>query len=511
MIVKDTAGGSGEDEDLTSREVELKLELEPGSGEALLSHPLLRDRIGESQQSCSVYYDTRKSSLRNAGVTLRVRRTGNAFVQTVKAVARGAAGMFDRHEWEDRISGPEPDLDSAAIRIDQLKRAGIRNRLRPVFETIVNRRAATLQRNGTVVELVLDQGEVVAGKRRQPLAEVELELLKGSRSALFEIARELHESVPLRLGVLTKSERGERLASGKGGRAMKAEPIRLGADMTAGQAFQTIAFACIRHFRVNEPLVIAAHDIDALHQSRVALRRLRSSFSVFRPILAPDAARQFKDELRTLASKLGDARNLDVLIQRRGEELTRKSRRALIDRRGWAYDRAVEALRSPDARTMMIDLAEWLALGSFAEWHGAHEADRPVVPFSADTLDRFWKKVKRRGKHLTELDEDARHKLRIAAKKLRYSGEFFAQLYASETQIPRRNAFLAEMETLQDMLGALNDLVTERALERDLRKLDIMLPASKRDSAQDREAVDALLAQAEASFARLQTIGPFWR
>src|SRR5512139_2371235 len=164
MIVKDTAGGSGEDEDLTSREVELKLELEPGSGEALLSHPLLRDRIGESQQSCSVYYDTRKSSLRNAGVTLRVRRTGDAFVQTVKAVARGAAGMFDRHEWEDRISGPEPDLDSAAIRIDQLKRAGIRNRLRPVFETIVNRRAATLQRNGTVVELVLDQGEVVAGK-----------------------------------------------------------------------------------------------------------------------------------------------------------------------------------------------------------------------------------------------------------------------------------------------------------------------------------------------------------
>jgi CHAD domain-containing protein len=287
---------------------------------------------------------------------------------------------------------------------------------------------------------------------------------------------------------------------------MKAESVRLTAEMDAAQAFQTIAFSCIRHFRVNEPLVISARDVDALHQSRVALRRLRSSFSLFRPLLTDPALERFKTELRWLSATLGEARNLDVLLRRRSEELSRKSRKALIEVRGIAYDRAIAALRSVSVETATIDLAEWIALGSFGE-HGP-QGDLPIAPFSATVLDRFWKKVRRCGKDLFDLDDEERHELRIAGKKLRYAGEFFSDLYGGD-MLDQRNAFLAEMSALQDHLGALNDMATERTLEERLRALKIVLPDGSEDKSED--DVGENLARAHASVMKLTEITPFWR
>jgi CHAD domain-containing protein len=319
---------------------------------------------------------------------------------------------------------------------------------------------------------------------------------------LFDVARELGAMVPLRLGVMTKSERGERLASRRNGRSMKAETVQLSPTMTAAEAFQAIAFGCVRHFRVNEALVIAARDVDALHQSRVALRRLRSAFSLFRPILRHHGTERFKTELRELAATLGEARNLDVLLRRRSEELNKTTRRALVTLRGKAYDHAIAALRSPRADVLMIDLAEWLATASFARGGDHDHADQPINAFSARVLNRFWKKVTRSGKHLLYLDDEDRHELRIAGKKLRYAGEFFACLYPGET----RDEFLAEIEKLQDQLGALNDLATERELKARLRALKITLPSR----AKVQESTE-LLAEAHVNYQRLAEIGPFWR
>ena len=490
------------------REVELKLELEPGSDGALLDHPLIRDRIGEPRQALSTYYDTRKHRLRKAGVSLRVRKTGDSFVQTVKSDGKALPGLYDRSEWEETIAGPEPELDRIAPVPPPLHRRAVRNQLRPVFSTEIDRRACIVDRHDAKIEVVLDRGEVVVGKRRQPLLELELELIEGPPAALFEVARELRTSVPLRLGVLTKSERGERLASGKGAKAMKAEPIRLDAGMTCAQAFQTIAFACVRHFRVNEPLIIGAHDVDALHQGRVALRRLRSAFSLFRPLLHDSGLNRFKDEIRTLATTLGEARNLDVLLRRRSEDLSRKSRKSLVEERALAYAKAIDALRSTEVQSMMIDFAEWIALCSFAG--NSRWGDQPIGPFSAEVLNRFWKRAKRDGRHMRKLDDEERHELRIAGKKLRYAIEFFSTLYCDEALVPVRDAFLDEMTRVQEHLGALNDLRTERAMEMALRERGILLPPRMKPETLEAE-IDMHIAAADACFERLIDIGPYWR
>jgi inorganic triphosphatase YgiF len=381
----------------------------------------------------------------------------------------------------------------------------VREQLRPMFQTLVDRRAAVIDHPDARIELVVDRGEVVAGHRRQPLYEIELELIEGSPSALFDVARELQACVPLRLGVLSKSERGERLANGKGKRAMKAEPVRLSPEMTANEAFRVIAFSCLRHFRANEPLVVTARDPDALHQSRVALRRLRSAFSLFGPILKGPELDRFREQVRALAGGLGRARNLDVLLKRQSRNLSAESRQRLLDERARSYDDALAALRSPATGAMLIDLAEWIALGE----RRSRKAGRPIARFSEAVLDRFWKKVKRPGRDLPQLDDGARHELRIAGKKLRYAGEFFASLYADEPHRAGRDGFLSELEKVQDGLGGLNDLVTEREMEAGLAELGIALPGveEKKVRAQRQELID----ESFRAFERLDELGPYWR
>jgi CHAD domain-containing protein len=66
------------------------------------------------------------------------------------------------------------------------------------------------------------------------------------------------------------------------------------------------------------------------------------------------------------------------------------------------------------------------------------------------------------GRHFETIDDDARHRIRKSAKKLRYTAEFFADLYGRKRQKSRRKRFIAALRNFQDQLGALNDLVTAR-------------------------------------------------
>lgn len=487
------------------REVELKLELEPSSAAVLLDHPLLKSRLGEERQTVSTYFDTGSDALRRAGLSLRVRRTDGSYVQTMKAAPRTSAGLFDRWEWEEPIAGPEPDLERFAG-IGPLSRIDTGTALRPLFTTEVGRRSGVIEHRGARIEVVIDRGEVLAGKSRQPLLELELELLEGSPEALFEVARALRNAVPLRIGVLTKSERGQRLLGGRDGRAGKAEPVTLAPEVTAKEAFRTIAFACLRHFRSNEPLVIAGRNADALHQSRVALRRLRSALSLFRPILQEAERRRFQDALRHLAGVLGEARNLDVLLDRRGEALPAPTRDALSRRREETYDHAIDALHSAAAQGLMIDLSEWIALDRFVRAKG-RAVSRRIAPFSASVLERYWRKMERRAAALASGDDDMRHELRIAGKKLRYASEFFASLYP---RAESRDRFIHGLEKLQDALGDLNDLATERTLRADLEARGIELAPERGKSGEARLRKSAISA-AERAFQTLSDAGPFWR
>jgi triphosphatase len=484
-------------------EIELKLQTDPLAIATLLADPLVADAGPKSRDQLSTYFDTDAHALRKAGLSLRIRQIGDRRIQTIKTEGRSAASLFARGEWERDIAGDEPELDDIAAVIGDSLADG--ERLRPIFTVAVNRTSIVHTDGANRIELVADQGRVRAADRKSPVCEIELELLDGDRAALFALAATIAARIPLKLGILTKSERGYGLLAGADKPSVKAEPIALAPDIDTATLFATIAASCLRQFRLNEDRLIETGAPEALHQARVGLRRLRSALSVFADMLASAELDRFQAELRALAASLGKVRDVDVMIAKLDDA---DALRLLEAARATRFDAVLAALGSAPVRGLMLDLVAWIATGAWRETEGtAALRAMPAADFSAATLDTLRRRVKRRGQHLAGLDEESRHRVRIAGKKLRYAAEFFAGLYPGKKAGWRRETFLDALEALQTQLGHLNDLASGRALfdELGIGDADTILAAGRKGDP------SRLLPKAEEAYDRLIDGKRFWR
>ena len=343
------------------------------------------------------------------------------------------------------------------------------------------------------------------GDRSDPICEIELELKRGYPAALFSLARELDQIAPVRLGVLTKSERGFRIGTYAPDKSIRAEPLALRARMTTTAGFQAIVAACLRHFRLNETVLTRTGDPAALHQARVALRRLRSALSTFKNVVEDDRYEGLRTELRWLAAELGEARNLDVLLER----VPKKEAKPLRVARDHAYDSVRAALASARVRALMIDMSEWTTLGTWiTDPAGAGAGHEPLGVFAAGALERHRRRLKRRGRWLDRSSDEERHEARIEAKKLRYASEFFATLFPGKKASRRRQAFSEALESLLHYLGNLNDTATALEVLADLQ----LAGTSTADALQpDISSRGPLLAQAADAYVTLMDVKRFWR
>jgi len=484
------------------QEIELKLELSAQAAAQLEGSSFFRAAAfadeGRLIRQRTIYFDTPDHALARAGFSLRIRCSGTSCVQTIKSSAGMAAGLFSRQEWEWEVDGETPQLgeDAPLASLPDLPL----HQIMPLF-TVHNERRRHLWMEGQdEVEIVLDRARVVAGEREISFCELELEQKQGQPACLFALAREVSALVPARLGITTKAGRGYELLAASPF-AVKAETPQLDPAMTVDEAFRDIAFSCLRHFRRNEDLLLAHHGGEALHQARVALRRLRSAFSIFRGSIADERLAELAEGLRWLAGQLADARDLDVMVGRLGGDETSE---ALLAARDDARMRAREALESTRARLLMLDLAEWLMLGL----HPAGDGDQPLPDAAAAILDRLRRKVRKKGRHLAERDDAARHALRKQAKKLRYATDFFATLYDGKKETKRLKVFLASLEALQDDLGLLNDLATAPDVGIRLGLMEAgqmeVLARAQRESKAD------LIEKAARAYAAFADAQPFW-
>jgi len=265
----------------TPRETEIKLELPPGSVSALKKAPLIQALRTPPKRATvvSVYFDTDGRELRKHGLTLRVRRSGNRYVQTIKATGNG--GLLERDEWESEIASDRPDVNLArGTALEPLLNSRLERRLKPLFETRVRRAVYPLADTARAIELTVDQGRIDTGRKSMPLCEIELELERGNPEALFEVAREVARALPVQIAFKSKSERGYQLLDGEQNAPIKAASITLGAGSTTRDGFKVIGRACLKQVVDNEPALMAG-DAEGVHQMRVGVRRLRAAVSLF--------------------------------------------------------------------------------------------------------------------------------------------------------------------------------------------------------------------------------------
>lgn len=512
------------------KEIEIKLQLPSVDAAGLAALPLLRRADGskQSEQQLSVYFDTKRLKLKRHGLTLRVRHVGDRYVQTVKSED---GSLFERGEWETEIENGRPDLKRAnGSPLERLGLKKLRKKLRPVFETRVQRTTYPLVRGDSDVALTIDRGEIDAGKRSMPLYEAELELKRGDRARLFGLARKFARATSAELAVKSKSQRGYELLAGDGAAAVRGETIELPRDMPANAAFQLIAAACLRQIVANKPAILAG-DPEGIHQMRIGLRRLRAAISLFSDMVADAKAAPIKTDLKWLSNELGSAREFDVFLskvvaplQKHHARLAgmRSLSRDLAERRDAAILRVTEAVASKRFRDLTLNVAGWLETGGWREPRDKPLRERgetSIETAARAQLSRRWKKIRKRGRRLAELDHRARHKLRIQAKKLRYATEFYKSVFTGKKKEKRCDAFLEALKDMQDCFGELNDIVVHERLTAGIAKTPAdrsPRPARRAFAAgllsgHEEARFKPVLAAAEHAFRAFEKLKPYWR
>jgi inorganic triphosphatase YgiF len=503
-------------------EIELKLEMPAYGKERLERHEAIEAaEAPEVQRLVSTYFDTADLDLARLGFSLRVRRIGEARVQTVKALASDGGAAAQRGEWEWPVGRDRPD-PALVARTPLGKLVPDLKAVEPVFTSDVVRAVRRMSlEDGTRIELAFDEGRITAGAREQPIHELELELREGRLEALYRFALRLHDVVPLAIGTESKADLGYALKTGRPKPAVGAPPIRLSATSGAAQGFRRLAGRGLAHLLANR-MPMARGDAEGLHQMRVALRRLRATLVLFKPLLAAEPARRLGREFQALGLTLGTARDWDVLcletlpaaMRAHETKSATKSWPHLLQQAAarqykTAHEQAERAIGAPSFTTLVLSLA----LASESRQHGLLDdgKDGALVlgQLAPRLLDRAARKVTRRGKQIGRLRDADLHALRKSLKKLRYGIEDLASLYDRKAVA----AYLDGCTVLQKILGRLNDAAVADRLVGELagpERHDLASAAESfaRRMRRQRKKERRKLQQAWSDF---RAVEPFWR
>lgn len=453
-------------------ETELKLSLPAGALPALRRHPLLAGVSPTRQRLDNTYYDTPALDLKRARIALRHRRLAWGLLLTVKSAEPAAGGLARRSEWEAPSLPGAFDFSHVDDKRLRERLEALVPELKPAFTTDFLRTTWIVAHAGARIEVALDRGEVRCGGAVDPICELELELLEGPASALFDLALALQADLPLRPAVASKAERGFRLFTQAPYAPFRAGASPVTAAMSPVAAFAAVAMTCIEQLQRNEAGVLQGGDPEFVHQSRVAIRRLRSALRFWAPALPEGFREYFDPSWQALARVLGDERNLDVfaghalppLLVRFPERAALRRLAAAAVRRRAACRRATRAaFEHPEyARLVLQFVAAVQALDVGAE-KGA-ETGKDMADFARRQLARTLRQVRRRGAAI-DGDQEAHHRLRIAFKRLRYSLEFCAALYPQGCL--RR--YLGAASEMQEVLGDMNDIAVAAGIAAELR------------------------------------------
>ena len=498
-------------------EIELKLSLPASSVEALKEDPLLAKARKKRKRLDNIYFDTPDRALAQARIGLRLRKDGGRWLQTVKTGGSAQAGLHQREEIEFAVSGKALEWEPLAGTEFETVLEPIRQQLAPQFRTLFTRDIRLLiGPSGAEIELAIDQGEIIAGRQRESICELELELKSGSVDDLFELALELASRHPLTLSNRSKAERGDALARGLPLAApVKAAGIRLPPDANAPTAARLAIENCLTHWQANDASFLArpaagGYNSEYLHQLRVGVRRLRVACDPFARLAGwqAETLALVKGPLRKLGQQLCAARDWDVFIEETWPTLLKAledaaviaALREEIDlQRDLAHRQASAALGNRETQRVLLLLNRCLT-GSTPELDNQAATQR----FEAlnSQLDVYHHKLAQGLHELEQLKPKRLHALRISAKKIRYLIEFTASRHDAEAV----ELWIKWLKNAQDVLGSRNDRTTATA------RIDVLCQSVAKRHGKVKRTLHAALEARELPELDLAPLpDPYWR
>jgi CHAD domain-containing protein len=233
--------------------------------------------------------------------------------------------------------------------------------------------------------------------------------------------------------------------------------------MSSDRAFSLIALRCLECMVIHQDAT-ARGELAALHQMRIAITCLRTAVSFFSPMVSGEQWGRIKQELRWLNGHLGAARDLDVIVgQLNAGSGAQRLTRAMTDKWSTSHAHVSQVLRSTRYRRLIEDGADWIQRGQWRDDQQNLARMIPISAYASRRLKRWQSQISRKSSDLAAMDAEARHRLRIKTKRVRYATEWFGGFLPGSTPELHR-ATLKELRRAQRCLGELNDAERAKAL-----------------------------------------------
>ncbi len=467
-------------------EVELKFlanrDLSTDLAQLLVTYTLLSHT---DRQLANVYFDTEDRRLRSWQCGLRIRTQDGQHEQTIKCRGQTIGGLHQRPEYNLPLDGEWPQLAAfpAEIWPQDIDLGALQRDIRPQFRTDFRRQAwRLLLADGTEIELAFDQGFIEASGLQEPLCELELELITGDALSLFNVARDLLALGNLRLGSISKAQRGYRLA----GLTPEPEVQRMGfvpvseTMQVVDGLFAVFGFA-FNHWQYHEQLFLEQPSLGALTQVRNGVALLQQTQQFFADLLVKMAPRRWQDELSWLEHELSwldEALALERLTAERGHSLRNLA----------CHDTLLQALQQRQEQLptlaamqqlcystryahLLLDVNQWL----FAVQNAAAQlpalARLPLRPYARTELDQSWQELHQGEMQEPQLEYSAYLTLVGKLRRNLLVGVSFAALFDEELQqgfrLPWLNILrrMEELEQFEVLDKAAVTLTTQARLE----------------------------------------------
>ncbi|MCF8611322.1 CYTH and CHAD domain-containing protein [Gordonia sp. HY285] len=487
-----------------SLEIELKFDVDAGLPAPELAGLVPDGSVGAPQTYLleATYYDTADTVLARNRTTLR-RRAGGVDdgwhlkrPSTVKSARRELGVSFDDAVFDGGVPTVLRDQVASIVRLGELV---------PIATITTDRTMTSVfdadgRELGVFCEDLVSAESLLPGGGVERWAEWEFELVDGDGPLLARAKAYLREAGARKASSVSKLAR----AIGPLPAATESRAVESRSVGRKSTALDLVVFDLATHrdtLVAYDPLV-REDAPDAVHQMRVAARKLRSILTSYPQVLAQGAADPVSTELKLLGGVLGDARDLEVSLATNELMLARENapadlREALIENERIRRERAVRSMRfalSTDRYLTLLDDLDAL----IADPTPGLDADSPARDVAAEAIAASYRRLRRAQKTLRDFDAwspewgEQLHTIRKRAKAARYTAESASTL--------RRSSFKeigSYAKAVQTHLGVFHDTVVNRARLAEVAEHTPLSPAAvfvlgrldAREEARGRKAV----------------------
>jgi len=385
--------------------------------------------VSQSFELENIYFETSDNLLRQWDMGLRIRVNGEHIEQTIKTAGEVIGGLHQRPEYNIDIMEKKPQLSlfpqqiwPAGYDVEQLQQ-----NIKPLFTTDFSRKGfMMIYPEGSVVEMVFDQGAIHHDGKSVEICEVELELIKGKPEIIFELAESLAKSSPLRFGNDSKAARGYRLAQGKRLTVKELIEVRLDGSESLEDAYIKTLNHALSHWQYHIEVFLSEYDYQALKEVRNALQLIIKANEVYCEYFENDDLKVLTKSIFWLMETLSfvdETLRIDKLLANKGHRFKKldshKQIVALLNRHHETLPSVahIEILFNSEQHTMLVaSLIKWLYF-------------KPWKQQERDSLARFQQsKVSAHAKHFLAKDWQSVQKSLPVDLKLGYQ-DYLAQRF----------------------------------------------------------------------------------